>query len=70
MSNCEILIVDGRMRSMPLGIPGELSISGGGLVLGYIVHSENTRHSIIEIPRWDCTPLPQTRPDRLREQRE
>lgn len=42
IGNTTVHILDSRMRSVPVGVPGELFTGGDGLALGYLNHDELT----------------------------
>jgi amino acid adenylation domain-containing protein len=46
----EVYLVDANMQPVPIGVPGELLIGGGGLARGYINHPELTAEGFIPHP--------------------
>jgi amino acid adenylation domain-containing protein/thioester reductase-like protein len=50
LSNYEIYIVDKNLNLVPIGIPGELCISGDGLSKGYLNRSDLTNDKFIDNP--------------------
>jgi amino acid adenylation domain-containing protein len=50
ISNTEVYILDERMRMQPLGVIGELCISGAGLARGYINNKELTEEKFVAHP--------------------
>ncbi|KAI1416801.1 hybrid PKS-NRPS PsoA [Hypoxylon sp. FL1857] len=46
--NYSIAILDGQMRHLPLGFPGEICVSGPGVTLGYLNRPEETRLKFTE----------------------
>jgi amino acid adenylation domain-containing protein len=51
----EVYLVDANMQPVPIGVPGELLIGGGGLAREYINHPELTAESFIPHP-FSATP--------------
>jgi len=54
IANTQAFILDKFHRLLPIGVPGELYISGKGLALGYLNHPELTRGSFAHlfVKRW------------------
>lgn len=50
IDNIKLYIVDERNGLVPIGVPGELCISGVGLARGYLNNAELTRQKFIENP--------------------
>ncbi len=50
IDNVRIYIVDGQMRPVPVGIPGELLIGGVGVARGYLQRPELTRERFLADP--------------------
>ncbi|MCP9888742.1 amino acid adenylation domain-containing protein [Cyanobium sp. ATX 6A2] len=50
LHNTTILILDGALRSCPIGVPGELHIGGAGLARGYLNQPELTAEKFIPDP--------------------
>ncbi|HEX3184889.1 MAG TPA: thioesterase domain-containing protein, partial [Pyrinomonadaceae bacterium] len=50
IANARILILDGKLQPVPIGVPGELHIGGMGLARGYLNRSELTAEKFIEDP--------------------
>jgi len=50
IEGCEYLILDGAKNLVPMGVPGELYLSGPALAKGYWKNSEATRQAFIESP--------------------
>ena len=49
--NGEVFVLDGRRQLVPIGVPGELYLGGGGLAIGYHGRDALTRERFVE-----CTP--------------
>jgi amino acid adenylation domain-containing protein len=49
MPKYSILVVDDNMNLLPVGVPGEILISGEGVALGYLHLSTETEHRFVEI---------------------
>lgn len=47
--NTEILIKDKKLRTLPIGIPGELCIAGDGVADGYLYNDDLTKESFINM---------------------
>jgi amino acid adenylation domain-containing protein/non-ribosomal peptide synthase protein (TIGR01720 family) len=54
IANIQVYILDANHRLQPIGIPGELSISGAGLARGYLNRPELTAKKFIEIELFDA----------------
>ena len=50
ISNTQTYILDGNLQPVPIGIPGELYISGDGLARSYLNHPELTAEKFIANP--------------------
>ena len=50
IDNIRLLIVDRKMQLQPVGVPGELCISGVGLARGYLNRPELTAEKFVENP--------------------
>jgi amino acid adenylation domain-containing protein len=50
--NIQLYILDGAFHLQPVGIPGELVISGVGLAVGYINRPQLTREKFITLPQF------------------
>ncbi|NEP12787.1 MAG: amino acid adenylation domain-containing protein [Symploca sp. SIO2C1] len=50
LADLEIYILDSYLQSVPIGVPGELHIGGGGLARGYLNRSELTTEKFIPHP--------------------
>ncbi|MCX2829639.1 amino acid adenylation domain-containing protein [Bacillus pseudomycoides] len=50
ISNSKVYIVDGNSKLMPIGVPGELCISGDGLARGYLNRCELTNEKFVDNP--------------------
>ncbi|WP_226001895.1 non-ribosomal peptide synthetase, partial [Paenibacillus sp. BJ-4] len=50
IANTQIYILDKRLRPVPVGLPGELFISGGGLARGYLNQPALTAEKFIDNP--------------------
>ncbi|WP_391204476.1 amino acid adenylation domain-containing protein [Psychrobacillus sp. L4] len=50
ISNTQAYIVDKNLKLMPIGIPGELCISGDGLARGYLNRPELTKEKFVDNP--------------------
>ncbi len=48
--NMDVLLLDGGLRPVPAGEPGEICVRGTGLALGYFGEPERTRASFIQNP--------------------
>jgi non-ribosomal peptide synthetase component F len=47
--NTEILIKDKKLRTLPIGVPGEVCISGDGVTDGYLNNNKLTKENFIEV---------------------
>ena len=54
ISNTTLFILDGSLRPVPLGVPGELHIGGAGLARGYLNRPELTAEKFIPDPFSDA----------------
>ncbi|MTJ18651.1 non-ribosomal peptide synthetase [Dolichospermum sp. UHCC 0299] len=50
ISNTQIYILDQNLQALPVGVPGELHISGAGLARGYLNRPELTQEKFIANP--------------------
>jgi len=50
ISNYKVLLLDPNNRLVPVGVPGELCISGAGVARGYLNRPELTRGSFVKPP--------------------
>jgi acyl carrier protein len=50
ISNMSIFILDNNLKPLPIGVPGEIYISGTGLAYGYLNDIEKTEKAFIESP--------------------
>ncbi len=50
IDNTQIYILDSRRRPVPIGIPGEICISGTGLARGYLGRADLTRERFVRNP--------------------
>ncbi len=50
VSNCQIYILDNCNKVLPVGVPGELCISGDGLARGYLNQPELTANKFVPNP--------------------
>ena len=50
IQNTKILILDKNLRLQPIGLPGELCISGDGVARGYINNKDLTKEKFIDNP--------------------
>ena len=60
IANTSVYILDENNKIVPIGVPGELCISGDGLSKGYLNHQELTKKSFIENPYEQGTKLYKT----------
>ncbi len=56
IANMEIYLLDSNRQPVPIGIPGEIYVSGIGVARGYLNRPEMTAEKFITNPFW--TPLP------------
>jgi amino acid adenylation domain-containing protein/non-ribosomal peptide synthase protein (TIGR01720 family) len=54
IANVQAYVLDHRMRSAPIGAPGELHIGGAGLARGYINRADATAEKFIPSPFSNC----------------
>jgi tyrocidine synthetase-3 len=50
ISNTQVYIIDKHKKLLPIGVPGELCISGDGLAMGYLNRPELTAEKFVEHP--------------------
>ncbi len=50
LANTQAYVLDGRMRPVPVGVPGELYVGGDGLAAGYIHRPEQTAARFVPDP--------------------
>jgi amino acid adenylation domain-containing protein len=50
IANTQVYIVDGALRPVPIGVPGELLIGGVGVARGYLDHTELTAEKFVHDP--------------------
>ncbi|KYC36320.1 hypothetical protein WA1_42115 [Scytonema hofmannii PCC 7110] len=50
LANTQIYILDSHLQPVPIGVPGELYISGAGLARGYLNRAELTQEKFISNP--------------------
>jgi len=50
LANTQIFVLDSRLQPVPIGVPGEVYIGGGGLTRGYLNHPEMTAEKFIPNP--------------------
>ncbi|MHC5595005.1 MAG: amino acid adenylation domain-containing protein [Nostoc sp.] len=53
ISNAQVYILDRYLQPVPIGVPGELHISGAGLARGYWQRPELTALKFIQTPKFD-----------------
>lgn len=56
ISNMEIYLLDSNRQPVPIGIPGEIYVSGIGVARGYLNRPEMTAEKFITNPYWTPTP--------------
>ena len=54
LHNLKIYILDESQNPVPIGVPGEIYISGKNVSMGYLENSELTNKSFIELPNLNC----------------
>ncbi len=50
LPNIQVLVLDGEMRAVPIGMPGEICIGGAGVARGYLGDSDTTRARFVPNP--------------------
>jgi amino acid adenylation domain-containing protein/non-ribosomal peptide synthase protein (TIGR01720 family) len=64
LANLNLYILDGKMQLVPIGVPGEICVSGFGVGEGYWKNEESTQLSFVPNPfRSTTKPLPGTNRD-------
>jgi amino acid adenylation domain-containing protein len=64
LTNLNLYILDSEMKLLPIGVPGEICVSGFGVGKGYWKNEASTKSSFIPNPFLDTTkPLPGTEQD-------
>ncbi|MEU0208862.1 non-ribosomal peptide synthetase [Streptomyces canus] len=53
ISGCSVLVVDGRLRPVPIGVEGEMLVSGACLATGYLGEDELTAKRFITVDPGD-----------------
>jgi amino acid adenylation domain-containing protein len=53
ISNSKVYVLDAEMQQVPVGVTGDIYISGAGLARGYLTHSEWTAEKFIPNPLSD-----------------
>ncbi len=49
-ANTRAYVLDGRLRPVPIGVPGELCVGGPGIALGYLHRDEQTLERFVDDP--------------------
>ena len=66
LANLNLYILDSDLKVLPIGVPGEICVSGYGVGLGYWRNDEKTQASFIPNPFLDAAkPLPGVKTDLL-----
>ncbi|WP_334950449.1 amino acid adenylation domain-containing protein [Nostoc sp.] len=64
LANLNLYILDSEMKLLPIGVPGEICVSGFGVGKGYWKNEASTKSSFISNPFLDTAkPLPSTEQD-------
>jgi surfactin family lipopeptide synthetase A len=50
IANTQVYVLDRHMQPVPIGIPGELFIGGGGIALGYLNRPDLTKNGFVRNP--------------------